>query len=428
MKYAVLISRIIVGTLFIVSGLVKVNDPIGFSYKLEEYFSPEVLNLGWLMHYSLTCSVIFSILEVVIGITMLAGCMIRTFSWVLSGMIVFFTFLTFYSAYFEKVTECGCFGDALKLTPWHSFWKDVGLLILTLIIFIKRKHIKLNSGREDIILLISGFVILTVFSLSFIDWGFPSVFYIVVFLLLLNSKKFCPNYLKEYLMVGFATLITSIFCWYCLAHLPLKDYRPFAIGKNIQEQMLMPADKQAPQYAVIYTLQHKQTKEQKEINSDEYVKSGIWKDENWEIIETGDPFLIKEGYTPPIQDFGIFNSIGDDISEDILNSDIVFIVVIKDVKESNTKVLNNINGFAIKAQEAGMKFIGVTASAYNEVEEYRHKYQLMWDFAMADETMLKTMVRSNPGILMLKKGTIAGKWHYNDFPNFDKLMKEGLDV
>ena len=133
MKYIVGIARTIVGLLFIISGLIKLNDPVGFSFKLQDYFAPEVLNLEFLVPYALLLAIILVIVEVVLGIFLLLGHFKKFTLWALLLMIVFFTFLTFYSAYFNKVTDCGCFGDAMPLTPWESFSKDVVLLVLILI-------------------------------------------------------------------------------------------------------------------------------------------------------------------------------------------------------------------------------------------------------------------------------------------------------
>ena len=141
MKYLVWISRIFVGVLFIISGLIKLNDPVGFSFKLEEYFSQGVLNLPFLMPLALGISIFVVIVEVILGVLLLIGFKPKFTVWSLLLMIVFFTFLTFYSAYFNKVTDCGCFGDAVKLTPWESFTKDIILLILILVLFIGRKFI-----------------------------------------------------------------------------------------------------------------------------------------------------------------------------------------------------------------------------------------------------------------------------------------------
>ena len=132
MKILVGISRIFVGILFIISGLIKLNDPVGFGFKLQDYFAPEVLNLEFLVPYALAIAIFVVIYEVMLGVMIILGYAKRFTLWSLLLMIVFFTFLTFYSAYFNKVTDCGCFGDALKLTPWESFWKDVVLLVLIL--------------------------------------------------------------------------------------------------------------------------------------------------------------------------------------------------------------------------------------------------------------------------------------------------------
>ena len=147
MKYVVGFSRIFVGILFIISGLIKLNDPVGFSFKLEEYFSPGVLDLPSLAPYALAISLFVVIVEVLLGVFLLIGFKVRFTVWSLLLMIVFFTFLTFYSAYFNKVTDCGCFGDAVKLTPWESFSKDVVLLILIVVLFLGSKHIKPIFGN-----------------------------------------------------------------------------------------------------------------------------------------------------------------------------------------------------------------------------------------------------------------------------------------
>ena len=142
MKVLVGVSRIFVGVLFIISGLIKLNDPVGFSFKLGDYFAPEVLNLPFLEPYALVIAILVVILEVLLGVMLIVGYAKKFTLWSLLLMIVFFTFLTFYSAYFNKVTDCGCFGDALKLTPWESFSKDVVLLILILFLYKGSRYIQ----------------------------------------------------------------------------------------------------------------------------------------------------------------------------------------------------------------------------------------------------------------------------------------------
>ena len=204
MKYLVGISRIIVGVLFIISGLIKLNDPVGFSFKLKDYFAPEVLDLGFLVPYALLIAIFVVIFEVLLGVALLLGYLKKFTLWALLLMIVFFTFLTFYSAYFNKVTDCGCFGDAIKLTPWESFTKDIVLLILILILFVGRKYIQ-----------------------PFFTKGIRSI-------LIFASFVFCLG-------------IT----YYVLLHLPIIDFRPYKIGANIKEGMTVPED--APGPCLLYT-------------------------------------------------------------------------------------------------------------------------------------------------------------------------------
>jgi len=143
MKYITHLSRILVGVLFIVSGFIKLNDPVGFSFKLEEYFSVGVLDLPVLMPFALAIAFFVVVFEVLLGVFLLLGYQLKFTLWSLLSMIVFFTFLTFYSAYFNKVTDCGCFGDAIKLTPWESFTKDIILLILILLLFSGKKYLNI---------------------------------------------------------------------------------------------------------------------------------------------------------------------------------------------------------------------------------------------------------------------------------------------
>jgi len=164
MKILVAFCRIFVGILFIFSGMIKLNDPLGFSYKLQEYFSAEVLDLPFLMPYALGISVIVVVLEVVLGVFLLIGYKSKFTVYSLLAMIVFFTFLTFYAAYFDKVKDCGCFGDFLKLTPWQSFTKDLILLVLILVLVVGLKYIKpLFNPLATTVLALFGFL----FSLGF---------------------------------------------------------------------------------------------------------------------------------------------------------------------------------------------------------------------------------------------------------------------
>ena len=218
MKYLITILRIIVGVVFIISGVVKTIDPIGFSYKLEEYFSESVLNLPFLIPYVLVFSTVFVIFEVILGIFLLLGIFKKFTLTNLLFLIVIFTFLTFYSAYYDKVRDCGCFGDFLKLKPWESFTKDIILLIMILIIGFGCKHIQPIFNTK-----------------------------------LRNSIAFIGIFIT---------------CWIAykgIFHLPLIDFRAYAEGKNLIEGRKSAEELgvKPPKLATFYTLNHLKTKEQK---------------------------------------------------------------------------------------------------------------------------------------------------------------------
>ncbi|MEQ8418622.1 MAG: DoxX family membrane protein [Arenibacter algicola] len=358
MKYIVTLSRIIVGILFIISGFIKLNDPVGFSFKLEEYFSPGVLDLDFLMPYALGISIFVVILEVLLGIMLLIGFRVRITVWSLLLMIIFFTFLTFYSAYFNKVTDCGCFGDAIKLTPWESFTKDVVLLVLIVVLFLGVKYIGSPFGD--------------------------------------GSKR---------LIVGLSLLVSAIFAYYVLNHLPALDFRPYKIGANIEEGMSVPED--APVAIFDYSWKFNVNGEEKVV-----VTNGDYPAVDGEFIgvETKE---IQKGYEPPIHDFTIEMD-GEDMAASLLQEFKLVMVIAYDMAKSNYRAFAEIKEVTDKAMKNGYKVIGMSASGKDYTQKMKKEYQLGFDFYFTDETTLKTIVRSNPGVLVLEKGTIIQKVHYND--------------
>lgn len=358
MKYIVTLSRIIVGILFIISGFIKLNDPVGFSFKLEEYFSPGVLDLDFLMPYALGISIFVVILEVLLGIMLLIGFRARITVWSLLLMIIFFTFLTFYSAYFNKVTDCGCFGDAIKLTPWESFTKDVVLLVLIVVLFLGVKYIGSPFGD--------------------------------------GSKR---------LIVGLSLLVSAIFAYYVLNHLPALDFRPYKIGANIEEGMSVPED--APVAIFDYSWKFNVNGEEKVV-----VTNGDYPAVDGEFIgvETKE---IQKGYEPPIHDFTIEMD-GEDMAASLLQEFKLVMVIAYDMAKSNYRAFAEIKEVTDNAMKNGYKVIGMSASGKDYTQKLKKEYQLGFDFYFTDETTLKTIVRSNPGVLVLEKGTIIQKVHYND--------------
>ncbi|SFZ92397.1 DoxX protein [Flaviramulus basaltis] len=363
MKFLVAISRIFVGVLFIISGLIKLNDPLGFSYKLQEYFSQDVLNIPFLEPYALGISVLVVVFEVVLGVFLLIGYKPKFTVWSLLAMIVFFTFLTFYSAYFDKVKDCGCFGDALKLTPWESFTKDVVLLFFILILFIGVKHIKPLFSKLPI-------TILALLSFVFSLW----------------------------------------FGYHVLMHLPSKDFRAYKIGANISEGMAMPED--APKAVIEYSWKFNVNGEEKIITT-----NGSYPSVDGDFISV-DTKVIEEGYHPPIYDFSIETE-DDDLTEYYLNEENLIVVVSYSLEKIERDGALKLKALQDEAQKNGYKIIGLTASGEEAKKRINKAYNLDFNWYLCDEKALKTVVRSNPGVLELDKGTVKQKVHWNDIDDLE---------
>ncbi|UAB81336.1 DoxX family protein [Marixanthomonas sp. SCSIO 43207] len=383
MKILVGISRIVVGILFIFSGLIKLNDPIGFSFKLQDYFAPGVLDLEFLIPYSLLIAIFIVIFEVLLGVMLLVGYLRKFTVWSLLLMIVFFTFLTFYSAYFNKVTDCGCFGDAIKLTPWESFTKDVILLVFILILFIWSKHI---------------------------------------------TPFFTRNIRSLIIFIGFIACLGITY--HVLMHLPIIDFRPYKIGANIQEGMSIPNDAQKPVYQ--YDWKFKVDGEEKIVTT-----KGDYPTQKGEFlgVETTE---IQAGYVPPIHDFTIERD-GQNYVDKFLNEENLIVVVAYNLTKSEKDGFFPVSDITNEALKKGYKVIGLSASSKERTQTLADRYKLNFDFYFCDETTLKTIVRSNPGVLHLQNGTIKQKVHWNDIntlklqeldgaiPQLDFNLKKRLD-
>lgn len=359
MKPLVHIARFFVGALFIFSGFIKLNDPLGFSYKLQEYFAPEVLNLEFLSPYALLISIILVIAEVLLGIALLIGYRKKVTLWLLLAMIVFFTFLTFYSAYFNKVTDCGCFGDAIPLVPWESFIKDLILLVFILFIMVFQKHIQ------------------PIFKNNIIQ----------------NSIVF----------LSFAACMC--FGYYVLMHLPWLDFRAYKEGSNIAENMEIPEG--APEAVFDYHWKFNVNGKEKIVTT-----SGGYPQVDGEFIgyETE---LVQEGYTPPVHDFTIEQ--GDkNFTTSFLEKENLIVIIAYNIDKTEREGYYNIKKVTEEAIRKGYTVIGLTSSSPSVHEAFVRDYKLPFDFYYTDETTLKTIVRASPGIVSMNKATILQKLHYND--------------
>ena len=369
MKILVTISRIFVAALFLFSGFIKLNDPLGFSYKLQEYFSEGVLNLEFLIPFALLIAVFLVIFEIVVGITLILGYLPKFTVWSLLAMIVFFTFLTFYSAYFNKVTDCGCFGDALPLTPWESFTKDVILLIFILILFFGKKYI----------------------------------------------TPINPLSMHKWIVFGSFTACLA-FAYYVLMHLPVFDFRAYKIGTDMLEGMEVPDGAAKAEFA--YHWKFKVNGEEKIITT-----GGNYPKVDGDFISV-DTEELKEGYEPAIHDFSIEQN-GRDYTVEFLKREKLIMIVAYNLSKSEAEGFSKVKEVTDKAKAEGYTVIGLTASGLDDISRIRAKYSLDFLFYTTDETALKTIIRSNPGIVKLKYAKIQEKWHWNDA---DKLTLEKKKV
>ncbi len=352
-------ARYAVGGLFIFSGLIKVNDPAGTAIKLTEYFDVFAYDIApffeWFIPAAMFLSVFLSVLEVVLGTALILGYRMKITAWVLLGIIVFFTFLTFYSAYFNKVTDCGCFGDAIKLTPWQSFYKDIILLVLIVIIFIKRVDYK------------------PLFSSLFREIKVAGV---IVF------------------MVGFAL--------YAIAHLPFIDFRAYKVGGHIPSLMQASAPLRY-EYVV-------------EKDGERFKFETYPTEPGYSFVSSR---LLNPGDEPKITDLSVWNDDGD-FTDDLLTGN-KLIIIIHDAQKASLKKIDMIRNLTFRNPSYETWIL--TSSGYEIFEAFRHKHQLAAPYYYADATVLKTIVRSNPGIWLIQDGTVIAKWHYNDTPYDDEVAE-----
>jgi hypothetical protein len=279
----------------------------------------------------------------------------RITAWLYLLLISFFTFLTFYSAYFNKVTDCGCFGDAIPLDPWESFIKDVVLIVLVIFIFIRRKKLQTRFNSRNLDITMSAFTILLVF--------------IAV---------------------------------YSLNHLPYIDFRPYKIGNNIPEQM-----KPSDTYRYKYIMEKDgEIFEFKEYPSD---TTYVFK----EMI------LLNPEAQPKITDYSIWDNEGDHTQETF--EGIKLFIIIYDLSRASTKHIPKIRNL-ISNIEGKVDVWVLTSANENEFEIFRHDNQLAVPFYFADMTVLEAVIRSNPGLWLLKDGSVKGKWHHNDVPTAQVVL------
>lgn len=301
--------RLFTGFLFIFSGFVKLVDPLGSAYKFEEYFGSDVLNLEFLIPFSLPFSILLIVVELILGIAILIGYKVKTTLWSLLGITTLFLFLTWYSAFYDKVTDCGCFGDAVKLSPWETFYKNVIFIALIIWMLVKQKQIK------------------PIFHKNINQW------------------------------VVFLSVFSSLYIVYhVLTYLPLIDFRPYALGKNIRTGM--------------------------EYNED--------------------------GEIPLVHDFYL-ESETEDLTEVILDAPKAILIVANQLEYADKTSWKDIVALANKAKEKGYLVYALSSSSSDLVSNTIKENNLPFEILFCDGTTLKTIIRANPGILVLENATVTAK-------------------
>jgi uncharacterized membrane protein YphA (DoxX/SURF4 family) len=466
------LTRIAVGGLFIFSGFIKANDPAGFSYKLEEYFevfgagfscemktaakaegtcpcAPEakpaeivvpafdvivpaeayvdvngdsVINADdsssvyseyedkayqeayqkaqnaanqkpappestfkpmwdFFAEHSLLLAIIICGVEIVLGIFLLIGWQVRLSLWLFLGMIVFFSFLTFYSACCNKVTSCGCFGDAIKLTPWESFWKDLILLILIAVLF---------AGKD-------------------------------------NIKAISKNSIVMAFLIGIGTFASFAFPVYTYRHLPVIDFRPYKIGTNLWDatQFKDPTVTGCVSDSSVYEFYYYQSQADSLAGKFRMFSMDSLPDSTWNYYCRFDKKVREGNCAATILDFNITDlESGMVLNDSLLKmKGVQFYSIMYDVDNAERSAMGNVNLFYDAASKANVPFHALAAITVEQMTSFRTETGAKYPIHMVDQTALKTVIRSNPGLLMVKDGIVVGMWHYNDWPTFEEAMK-----
>jgi len=370
MKTLRITSRTILGLTFIFSGFVKGVDPLGFSYKLLEYF--EAYHMEWLNSLVLPLVLTLFVIEFTIGVMAVFGVKPKLASWLAFIMMFFFTGLTLLSAINNPVSDCGCFGDAIKLTNWQTFYKNVVLIIFALFLVLSNKYAKpAFSRKNEIVLIILGAGII---------------------------------------------LFVSLFS---LRHLPIIDFLPWRVGNKISEQVIP-----TPEIAEsILVYKDKKTGEKFEYtaNTLPYKDSVKWASIKYDTTIKKITQKYKEA---PIHDFVITGMDGNILTDKIVaNQGYQFILVAYDLNKTKKKAYPEINKFVENCDKDSVSFVGLTGSIPETVDAFRHDVQAMYPFYNVDETALKTMIRSNPGLILLKNGKVIAKWAWRDIPEYHKVKE-----
>ncbi|WP_313382097.1 BT_3928 family protein [Proteiniphilum saccharofermentans] len=377
-KFLVELSRIIVGATFLFSGFVKAVDPLGFTYKIEDYLIE--LGLTHLFPLALPAAVFMVTAEFALGVFLLLGIYRKWVVRLIFVFMVFFTPLTLWIAIANPVEDCGCFGDAFVISNWQTFYKNIILLAGVILLLLK--------------------------------WEQITPFF---------SKKIAP-------VAALLTLLFGVlFSLHNVYRLPVFDFRPYKVGANIPQQMFVDPEKaDVLETVFIYS---------KDGVEEEFTEENYpWNDSTWTFVEMKTK-LVKEGEKPAIEDFAVESlyydeaggdwNIGGDITDIILSEpSYTFLMVAYSLEKMNLKHLERFKEVHRYAEENGYSFYLLTSSSADMVGEWEEHHRTGFQFCHADERVLKTMIRANPGLMLLKEGTVIDKWDGSRVPGKRWLEEE----
>ena len=366
-KILVNMARLLLALTFILSGFVKAVDPLGTQYKINDYLG--ALNLRELVpdFVTLSASVLLSAAEFVIGICLLFAIRRRLISRITLCVMVVMTLITLWLAIDDPVSDCGCFGDALVLTNWQTFWKNVVLLVAAVII---------TWWPLDMARMIS--------------------------------------HTNQWIVLNYAALFILFIAGYCLYDLPMFDFRPYHVGANIQEGMTVPEGAPLPQFETTFIME--KDGQRQEFTVDNYP------DSTWTFIDSK-TIQTAEGYVPPIHDFTIATEDGDITDEVLSKEGYTFLLISPHLENANDSYFDRINQVYEYCQDNDYPFYCLTASTDKARNRWRDMTGAEYPFCTTDETTLKTMIRSNPGLMLLRQGTVIRKWSHNSLPKESQLTQ-----
>jgi uncharacterized membrane protein YphA (DoxX/SURF4 family) len=372
-KTIVLVFRILLGCVFVFSGYVKAVDPLGSTYKFQDYLG--AMGLDFLAPLALVAGVLLAALEFLLGVCLLLGANIKSTSVLTFLLMCFMTPLTLWIAIADPVSDCGCFGDALVISNWATFWKNVVLIVMAFVVMKWQEHSpKLFSQRTEWIIAIAS---------------------------------------------GAYSILISIYCYF---NLPIIDFRPYKNGTNIPESMEVPEGAPVDEYETSFIFENADG-QLKKVSMEEYssVDTAVWKFKDSESV------LTKKGYEPPIHDFTMEDPENGDITEDVVNNPgYTFLLVSYRVEGASTMKRKEINAIYDYARNNGYGFYCMTATGLETTEMREYKVEMggvEYPIVNTDEITLKTIVRSNPGLVLIKDGVIINKWSNKNMPSFDEPLE-----